>query len=122
MITDTMLTQVAKALNNEAYTTSAYLAVTTDTDYSADPTDTTIGTEIGSRAAVSATRAGVVQSYSAIRSGANVIGSPSDILTGVGLFSASTVGDLSITVPLPSLSHTTSFDIEFNFEVTVSRR
>jgi len=117
-----MLEQVAKALNSEAHTVSGYLAVTTDTSYAADATSTDIGTELGTRIALTNTRADNVTTYNATRSGAVVVGATGDTLTGVGLFSASTLGDLSVTVPMGSLSHTTGFDIEFDFEVTVTRR
>lgn len=122
VLTDTFLTQVAKALANESYTVSSHLAVTTATDFSADVTATDIGTEIGSREAVATTRVDNVTTYSATRSGASVVGASGDTLTGVGLFSASSGGDLEMLVPLPSLSHTTGFDIEFDFQITAGRR
>lgn len=121
MITDTLLQNVAKALNSESHTVPTYLAVTVATDFTATPTSTDIGTEVGSREALTSSRIDAVTSYTAIRSGA-VVTPGGDILTGMGLFSASTGGDLEITVPLPDVSHTDAFDIEFNVELTVGRR
>lgn len=122
MITDTQLIQLAKALNNESYTIASHLAVTTDTDFTADATSTDIGTELGGRIATTNSRINTTTSYSAVRSGAIVVEPTGDVLTGVGLFSNSSGGDLEVTIPLPSLSHTTGFDIEFDFDITVSRR
>lgn len=102
---------------------TAYVAVTTDTAFdSFDTAATDIGTESGSRITATASRVGNVVTWSGIRSGAVVVDTVNgDVLTGAGLFSASTGGTLLFTVPLASLTHTTSFDIEFNYETTYDR-
>jgi uncharacterized membrane protein len=120
MITDTMLNNSASTLNSAHY--NAYLAVTTDTSFSADADATDIGVELGSRLATDETVALNVFSASVTRSGALAATDGGDTLTGLGYFDSSSGGDLSVLVPLPSLNQTTNFDIEFNLELTVSRR
>jgi len=114
---------MAKAMNSEGYTVVSHLDVTTDTDFAASVTATDIGTELGSREATSNTRSTNVVTYSAIRSGADVVDTTNgDTLTGIGEFSASTSGDLHFNIELPSVNQTTGFDIEFDVVATYTRR
>jgi len=108
----------------EGEAVTGYLAVTTDTSFdSFDTTATDIGTELGSRTTATVSRVNNVVTWSGIRSGAVVVNtSTGDVLQGVGLFSAVTGGTLLFTSPLASLTHTTSFDVEFNYETTYTRR
>jgi hypothetical protein len=120
------MTTVNTYLNSlaEGETFTAYVAVTASTDFdSFDTTATDIGTELGSRITATASRINNVVTWTGIRSGASVVDTVNgDVLTGAGLFTASTGGDLMFTIPLASLTQTTSFDIEFNFETTYDRR
>lgn len=106
----------------ENETVTAYIAVSTSTDFDANSiTATSIPGEIGSRITANASRSNNVVTWSGIRSGAIASGA-GDTLTGVALFTAATGGDLMFTAPLASITHTTNFDIEFNFETTFTRR
>lgn len=118
-----MQTNVAKAMNSESYTTSNYVNVSTSTDFEASNTATSLDGEIGSRIATSNTRSSNVVTYSGIRSAALVVDTVNgDTLYGVGTFSAASAGDLHLNVDLPGVNQTIGFDVEFDFEVTYSRR
>jgi hypothetical protein len=111
-------------LNNLASSqeVTAYLAVTTSTDFNPSSVSASIlPGEFGSRITATATRNNNVVTWSGIRPGA-VVSSGGENLTGVALFTASSGGDMMFTAPLISLTHTTNFDIEFNFETTYTRR
>lgn len=122
VLTDVYLENVAKAIGGESFTLTAYGGVGTATDFEDDGTATSLDGEIGTRSSLSTTRADNVVTHSFIRSSMDVVGVGGDTLTAVGLFSAVSSGELHNNVALPSLLHTTNFDIEFDTVFTVSRR
>jgi len=123
VLTDTFLTAMAKAINNESYNVVSHLAVTSDTSFEASTSATNIGSELGTREATSNTRSGTTVTFSAIRSGADVIDTTSgDTLTGLGYFDAVSGDGLHTNIELPSVNQTTGFDIEFDLELTPQRR
>lgn len=121
MITDIFLEQVASALASETFTVPDYLTVGTEVITPA-VTDTTLSGEIGPRVSSSITRTVNAVEFASIRSSTSVIDSTGDSLTSSALFSASSGGDLFTSVVLPSITHTSTFDIEFDWTFTVNRR
>lgn len=120
-VTDTHLENLAKAMNNETYTYPAYVAVSTsDTDISA--TDTTLSQEQGTRDVFLADRDVETVSLSAIRSGTQVTQYGGETLVSGAAFSASSSGDMHFVFTVPSITQTTNFDIQFDFDVTYSRQ
>jgi hypothetical protein len=79
--------------------------------------DTMVG-EVSPRLSLSVSRSDNEVSFSVVRSGAVASG---EKLTGVGLFPLSSGGGFAIGSSLPSLTHDTSFDIDFTFRVTPRR-
>ena len=121
MITDGFLTGFAKLAIGESYDIPAYLTVSSDSSVTADATTTSLLGEFGSRLSLAASRTSNTIKYSAVRSSA-IVSSSGDVLYGVALFPLSTGDDCQIITVLPGLTQTTSFDIDFNMEVTVRRR
>lgn len=119
VLTDLYLNTVA----DNSSTLSNYGSVSTSTDVESDPTVTSLDGEIGSRSSLSSSVTDNVLSLSFIRSGASVVNTAGgDSLTAVALFDNLTGGDIHQLVTLPSLLHTTSFDIEFETQLTFGRR
>ena len=121
MITDTFLKQMASALASESYTVPSYLTVGTEVITPAT-TDTSLSGEIGPRGSLSKTRTVNEVEFANIRSSTSVLESTGDTLTSTALFSASTVGDMFSAIVLPSITHTSTFDIEFTWTFTINRR
>jgi hypothetical protein len=122
MITDYFLNEVAKGINNETFVVPAYQAVGTGSVTAINTTDTALTGEIGSRIALSGTRTNNSITFSGTRSGASVLDSTSgDTLTNVGILAVATSGTLLQGVVIGTITHTTSFDIEFTNSITVNR-
>lgn len=121
MITDNFLTGLAKFSAGESYDIPAYLTVSSDSDVTAAASTTSLLGEFGSRFSLAFDRTDDTVKYSAVRSGA-IVGSSGDVLTAVALFPESTGSGCQLITVLPSLTQTSSFDIDFNMEVTFRRR
>jgi len=120
-ITDTLLNETAKALNNESYGVVSYFSVGTSTDEIANTADTLPG-EIGPRVSVSRSRTDNAISLTAVRLGNDVIDTGSgDLLQNVGTFLASTGDNLTTGTPVNAITHTTAFDIEMIADLEVRR-
>lgn len=120
MITDNLLIGMAKLLNSESYDIPAYLTVSSDSNFDASTTASSIPGEVGSREALSNTRSDKVVTFETVRSGATASIS-GDILYGVALMPSSTGDDAQLLVELPGINHTQNFDIDFNFDITLRR-
>ncbi len=112
---------MASALASESYTVPSYLTVGTEVITPAT-TDTSLSGEIGPRGSLSKTRTVNEVEFANIRSSTSVLESTGDTLTSTALFSASTVGDMFSAIVLPSITHTSTFDIEFTWTFTINRR
>lgn len=123
MITDYQLTEMAKALNNEADTVSNYLAVGTGSLSSFDATQTSVTGEVGSRILLTKARSGNIVTFSATRSGASVINtSTGDSITNAGTFNGASSGTVLIGEIINGVTQTTNFDVEFNIITEVKRQ
>ena len=121
-VNDNLLNNIAKALNSESYVTLSYLAVSTDSTFAASLTNTTIVGESPSRIATTSSRSANTVTFNAIRSGASVVDTTNgDTLYGAAWFSAVTAGQLQLDVALPSLIHTTAYDLETDLDLTTNR-
>lgn len=121
MITDNMLTEMAKALAGESFVVPSHAAWAT----SSNPivaSMTTITSEVGSRTSVSDVRTGTTVEFSGIRTGASVPVAAGQQLFTVGLYSAATSGTLLSAVALPGITHTTTFDIDLDYSFTINRQ
>ena len=118
MITDNFLVGVAKAMAGETYVFPAYLTVSTDTSFVMSATVDTISGECGARISLGVSRSVREVTFSAVRSGAVASG---EKLTAVGLFPLSSGGGFAVGSALPSLTHDTSFDIDFSFKIVPRR-
>lgn len=120
MITNTFLDRIAGLLNGESVLIPAYAAFSSDVI-----TATTVMTSLPSelddpRLSVGKTRSGTTVTYSFIRSGA-VVGSSGDYLNAMALIDSLTGGYVLSAVTVPSLLHTSAFDVEVDWKVTVRR-
>lgn len=123
MITDTYLTQVAKALNSESYTMPNYLTVGTTVITSVTSTDTAISGEIGTRFSATNSRAGTQVLYTGIRSSTSVVNTTNgDAIASVGLLNGTSAGTLMVGEIVSGLTQTTAFDVQFDFYVQPARR
>jgi hypothetical protein len=122
MITDTFLTQVAKAINSESYTVPNYLAVGTGAVTSIGTTDTALTTEIGLRSAVTGSRANSQVLFSGIRSSTVVVNTTSgDVITNAGLLNGTSTGTLMVGEVISGLTQTTAFDVQWDWYIEVKR-
>ena len=122
MRTDQFLNEIAKAFNAESFVYPSYMLVSTDSAYTPAVTDTSVPGEVGSRFSITRSRSNNVVTISGIRSGAVVTSTSGDVLYAYGDNSAISSGTLTGVASLPSLTHTTSFDLEFQNQITVNRR
>ena len=123
MINDNLLTDAAKALAGESITVVAAAAVCTDTVTITGSMSSLPG-EAPDRPAVSISRNATAVTFNAIRSGATVGSSAGETLYAAALYDddGAYMGNLESAVSLPSLLHTTNYDIEFDWVVTAQRR
>jgi len=121
MILDAFLVENAKAFAGQSFVTPAYItvgtgstALTTSSTALSGPVDDTRGT-------LTLTRVNNEVDFSGTRSGAGVSTSAGEYLTELGIFSAVTAGTMLSAISLPSLLHTTTFDITITGSFTWSR-
>lgn len=120
VLTDVFLEEMAKALNNESFTTPVGIAFSSSVITPA-ATDTSLAHEYD-RAGLSGTRSTNEVTFSGLRSGA-VASSTGDYINLVGVLSTSTTGgNLFVEALVPSVLHTTSFDFEVDATITIERK
>ena len=121
MITDVFLNEIAKAMNAESYEVTNYLTFGT-TVLSAVASDTSLSGETGSRLLTTKTRSDNSITHNALKTGATITSSTGTVLYSSALFSQATDGVLCTEIPiLAGLTHTTSFDIEVDWDIIVNR-
>jgi len=120
MITDNLLVGMAKLAAGEGYTVTGYGTVSSDSSFSATATTDSVSGELGSRSSVTPSRTDKTVNYSFVRSG-SVASSAGDVLYGVALMPLSTGDGCQVAVELPGLTQTQSFDIDFDFDITMRR-
>jgi hypothetical protein len=118
-IHDNELTEAAKAANSESRVVANYATFST-TDLTITPSMTFTG-EIPVRFAVTKSRVNNVVSATGIRSGTAVGSSAGETLYEAAMNSAATSGTVLAIQGLPSILHTTNFDIEVNWDVGYER-
>lgn len=120
MITDLMLNEMAKGLAGDSFVIPSHFAYSTDT-VAITAAMTTISGEVSTRNAAGDVRTLNQVNFSGIRSGTQVTSSAGITLKTLGVFSASTSGTLLSAVTLPSILHTTTFDIDTEVNYTINR-
>lgn len=121
VVLNNMLNEMAQALAGSSYVLPSYLAFGSDT-LSISVSDSAITGEIGSRSATTNSTASASVTFNAIRTGASVASSAGESLNAAYLISASSGGTLLSELTLPSLLHTTNFDIDTDWSFTFQRR
>ena len=121
MINNEYLVDIAKALNDEAISPVAYAGFGEDV-VTITPTMTDISGELLPRSSATRSRAVNVLSISSTKSGASILSATGTHINSAALFLASTGGTPRVMVSLPNLLQTTNFDIETNWDITITRR
>jgi len=120
IITD-YLENIAKAMAEESYNATTHLIVATGDNTTIDLTATALDGEIGTRQTLTRVRTSNRVNFTAVRDSTDVVDTVNgDSLTGAGMDIALTGSNLQVGVGLSEL-HTTSFDLEFDFELTYDR-
>ena len=120
-VTNTWLENMAKVLNAESYNIPTFNIVATTNVASIDITDTTLSGIIGTGVDFDSARVSNITSFTAIRSGTDVITGTGDTLKSAGMSTANLSGSLMAGVVIDELQ-TTAFDLEFVWDITANRR
>ncbi|OYT26520.1 MAG: hypothetical protein B6V02_01490 [Thermoprotei archaeon ex4572_64] len=118
MINDNMINALAGALNGEGMTMPSSMAFSEDVQ-TLSPTATNI-TGILDSDDTTNSRTTNVTKFTGVRSGTSVISPTGDYLNTLGLFT-SEGGTLMATSSVANFLHTDDFDLEVDWEITVSR-
>lgn len=123
MITDTFLRNSARAMAGESHVYPNYLLTSTSEALVSIGTQaTSLPDETGDRLPLTTTRTGRQLNYVATRTPAFVVdGTNGDRITAAGLSSASSGTDLHAGFVIGGITHTTNFNIEFDFGILVDR-
>jgi hypothetical protein len=121
MINNNMLYTAAENLRAN---TTFYMAFSSDTAFTPDPTATSLSGEFGDRLLCGVTYEALNEVVvSAIRQTTDVINTVNgDRLWGIALFDSVGDGSLLQSFYVPGLLHTTSYDFGMTFRVEVNRR
>lgn len=119
-LNDTLLYQLAGSLNGEAYDNPSHAGFSS-TAITIDPTSSSLSGEFGSRVVVSGSRTLNEVSFNGLKTGA-VVSSVGESISSFGLFNASSSGDLQAHALTASLLHTSDFDIEVDWVISVQRK
>lgn len=119
MIVDNFLTEMAKAMNGESTNMPSHLAYGSTTMTISTDTSSITG-EFGSRDSITGARTTNVVTFNGLKSGSTV-GSSGETLFTFSLWNSSGSGDLHSAVLVPSILHTSSFDIDTDWQFTVTR-
>ena len=119
-LTDTFLNAIAGVINGESFTAPTHIGYGS-TAITIDGTDTSLPGEFGTRDSASGSRTLNETILSAVKTGATV-GSAGERLNSMGLFNASSTGDLHSEALVSSLLHTSAFDVEVDWQINTNRR
>jgi hypothetical protein len=119
VVHDNLLNEIGKVLNAESYVVPGYAAYSTS-DLTLDPAMTSFSGETPVRTTLTASRTNNVVSLTGIKTG-TIVGASGQTLYEQALFDASTSGTLLSMQSLPSVLHTTSYDIETNWDLQLER-
>ena len=123
MITNYFLNNMANAITSNTFVVPGYLAVGTTSVTAIQDTDVSLSGEIGSRTAVTKSVSGNTASYSVTRTPANVVTvSTGDTISSLGLLAATSGNNLLQGITMAGLTHTTTFNVEYDVDVIVERR
>lgn len=117
MIVDTFLNRIAGWLNGETANIPSYVAWSSSVITPAG-TDTSVPSEYDESAATGS-RVLTVTTFNSLRTGA-IASSAGDYINSIYLLDSST-GTLLAEALVPSVLHTTTFDLEVDWQLTVSR-
>jgi len=120
-VTNEWLNNIAKVLNAESYSIPTDNIVATTVVASIDITATTLSGIIGTGVDFTSARTDNITSYTAIRSGTDVISGTGDSLKSAGMSTANLSGTTFAGVVIDELQ-TTAFDLEFVWDITANRR
>ena len=118
MINDNMITGLAGALNGEAFTIPGAMSFSSDV-VDISPTDTDIPNVLDSVSTTNS-RSTTVVKFTGIRSGAAVISPTGDYINTIGLLTTAG-GTLMAEATTANILHTNNFDLEIDWEITISR-
>lgn len=120
-ITDSLLNNIAKAMNGETFKIFDYLSVATTEVTAIDTTSTSLDGEIGTRIGTSYSRTDNTVTVTALRSGVDVI----DTVNGDILYTSGLNGDLTDELLTGTIhagvTQTTDYDIQFEYTFTFGR-
>lgn len=116
MINNATLTGIADLIVGNTVSIPSYLALSSDSP-TLGPADTTLTGEFGSRIALTKSRSGTVAQLSATRLAAS---STSTAINAIGMFTASSSGNLWSEMLIPSLVQTTNFDVAFESWININ--
>jgi len=118
---DKYLEETAKALNNESYSLPSHVGISNQ-DSSVGVTANSLTNEIGSRLTANSSRNNNTVSYQAVRSSTQVVDTTNgDTIEEIGLFDASSGGDMFTFDDIPSIEQTIDFDVDITKNVTIER-
>lgn len=121
MITNTFLQRVAGLINGESVAVPSYGAFSSSV-LTADATRTSLPDELdATRLTITGTRSGATTTFSFLRSG-TAASSSGDYINTMALIDSATGGYVLSDLLVPSLLHTTSFDVEVDWKIQVLRR
>lgn len=118
MITNNFLNEVSKAINGESYVSPGVIGFSSTTK-TLSPTDTSLGGELDYGSAAG-TRVTNVTTFNALRSGA-AVGVGGDRINSLGLLNTST-GTLLAEALVPSVLHTSTYDLDVSWKIIVERK
>jgi hypothetical protein len=119
MITDNFLNTIAGWVNGETATIPSFVAWSSSAITPAG-TDTSLPSEYTTRTSASGTRTLNATTFNSTRL-STLATSTGDYINSLGLLTASTAGTLYAEALVPSILHTTTFDLEVDWTITVSR-
>lgn len=119
MINDNFLTAIAKVMNSESTNMPSHLAYGSST-MTIETDSSSLTDEYSNRDSVSGSRSGTVVTFNGLRSG-TVAGSAGDTLYTVGLYDSVSGGNLMSAVLTASILQTTSFDIDIDWQFSITR-
>ena len=120
MITDTFLNNIAGLINGESSRIPSHAAFSSSV-ITADATHTSLPTELDSpRLNITKSRSTNTTTYSFVRTGA-LASSTGDYLNAVAIIDSVTGGFILSEATVSSLLHTTSFDVEVDWKISVDR-
>lgn len=111
---------MAKFINGESTVIPGYVAFSEDSIIP-DPTDTSLPSELD-RSSIAGSRIANTATFSAIRSGATATPSTGDFINSLGLLNTSSGGTLFAEATVPDILHTSDFDFEVEWQITIERK